>query len=253
MSHFVRERSVGPAVLSAALFAIMAVHARADAINFEALGSQQVASLTLDGVTISGSNDVVVDLNSGLGIRGGLASIGPGDYFIDPTESVTFHFDRAAATNIVVSWQYVGAFGNVPYTSGGESVITAFGPTGNLLGTEVLTPQLSPLVPFNISAAFDNQPISSFSLQPVGDSVNGATVSLSELTFTVLEPASAVGWAAGALVLLGVASKRQNRRPTAGTTSLEAVSIQARWRCRTCLGSMTLVARPRRLSTTITQ
>jgi hypothetical protein len=219
MTRFVRVRSLGPAALSAALFATPAVPARADQINFETLGSQQVPSLTVADVTVSGSNDVVVDPNSGLGIRGGLAAIGPGDYFIDPTESVTFRFDGAAATNIVLSWQYAGTFGNLPYTSGGESVITALGLMGNLLGTAVLTPKLSPLTPFAISAVFDNLPISSFTLQPVGDGVNGSDVSLSALSFTVPEPAPVVAWSAGALALIGVRLKRRSTRTMARTAS----------------------------------
>jgi hypothetical protein len=206
MTHLVCVRSLVTVAFGAAVLAVLAGGARADAINFEALGSQQVPSLSAGGVTITGSNYVSVSPLSGLAIRGGLPGIGIGgpDQTIDPTESVTFHFNGAAATNIVLSWQFAGGFGNASLSSG-ESVITAVGPAGNLLGAAVLTPQLSPLVPFKISAAFDNQPISSFTLQPVGDSLVGADLSLSALTFTVPEPASVLGWAAGLFGSFGFA------------------------------------------------
>jgi hypothetical protein len=222
MMQVVDRKSITRAVLAAAVFAALAVSARADAINFLTLGSQQVPSLDVGGVTISGSNFVDVDPNSGLAIRGGLPGIGIGgpDRTIDPTESVTFRFDGGSASNIVLSWLYAGGFGNSSTIAQGESLITAFGPGGQSLGNADLIPQLTPLVQFNISAAFGDQPISSFTLEPKGNNVAGADVTLSGLTFnTVPEPASLLCWAAGALALLRHALKSRRTTAKAVTTS----------------------------------
>jgi hypothetical protein len=210
MTHQVRLKLVSRVITVAAVFAALTANTLADAINFLDMGSLETQSLDVGGMTISGSNPVVVSPNAGLTILGGLPGIGIGgpDHTIDPTESVTFRFDNGPATKILLSRLFAGAFGNTSTTAQGESLISAFGLAGNSLGTVDLIPGPA----FNISAAFGDQPISSFTLQPKGDSVNGSDITLSELTYnTVPEPVSLLGWAAGVLVLFR--RTRKARKP----------------------------------------
>ncbi len=213
--HGVHTKLFVAAAVATAGFA--ASKARADAINFSALPSQQVPSLDVGGVTISGSNLVDVDPSYGLAIKGGLPGIGIGgpDATIDPTESVTFRFDGAMASNVVLSWQYIGAFENPSTIAAGEAIITAFGTGLQSLGAIDLTPG------FNISAAFGDQPISSFTIEPEGNTNAGADFSLSGLTFTTVpEPASLLCWAASSLVLSICARKSRKSTTKPDTTSL---------------------------------
>jgi hypothetical protein len=228
MTWIVCSQSLTRAVVAAATLTTLASAARADAIDFQALGSQQVPSLDVGGVTITGSNFVVVYPNSGLTIRGGLPGIGIGgpDHTIDPTESVTFRFDGGPATNIMLSHLFAGGFGNTPTSAQGESLITAFGPGGNSLGTVDLVPVLFTPLSINISAAFGNQPISTFTLEPKGDSVNGSDITLSGLAFTTVpEPLSIFCWSAVALALLGLTSKSRGTRAKARPNDASSAQV----------------------------
>jgi hypothetical protein len=212
MTHFLPSRFVAGAMTTAAALAMFAASTRADAISFFAQGSQQVPSLDVGGVTITGSSFLDFDPLHGLAIGGGLPGIGIGgpDNTIDPTESITFRFDGGSATGIALSWLYTGTFGNPSAIASGESLVTAFGPGETPLGTVDLLPGSTA---FNISAAFANQPISSFTLEPSGNAAEGSDVTLSGLTFnTVPEPASLLAWSAAAVFLARRA--RKSRKTT---------------------------------------
>jgi len=78
MTHFLRPRFVAGAMTTAAALAMFAAGTRADAISFFAQGSQQMPSLDVGGVTITGSSFLDFDPSHGLAIRGGLPGIGIG-------------------------------------------------------------------------------------------------------------------------------------------------------------------------------
>jgi hypothetical protein len=204
-------------ILSAATLAGIKSDVRADVINFLDLAPEQVQSINVGGVTITGSNTLVINAapdagGHGLSVLGGAPGFSYGDGTIDPTESVTFHFDLGPAVNIVLTPQLLGTLGDTPISSEGESVVTAFGPSGSSLGAVALLPSADSTRAFNISAAFSGQPISSFLFQPEGDAVNGNFVSIAALSFaTVPEPASLVAWTTGALVALGSMWRRARR------------------------------------------
>jgi hypothetical protein len=197
---------------------------RADAINFLDLAPQRVASLDVGGVTITGSNTLVVnDIpgagNAGISIQGGVPGIRSGDATIDPTESVTFHFDSGPAGNIVLQPYFIGTLGNAPISVQGESIITAFGPNGQSLGAVALFPSnglgfVNNGPAFDISAAFSNQPISSFTFQPEGTAVGGSFATLAGLSSSAVpEPSSVLAWGAGVLIAVGgMLRRRRNGR-----------------------------------------
>jgi hypothetical protein len=191
---------------------------RADGINFLALPEEQVSSLDVGGVTITGSNTLVINdapgaTGHGIGVLGGAPGFPYGDGTIDSTESVTFKFDSGPVTNIVLSPQLLGTFGSGPGYPEGSSVITAFGPSGQSIGAVVLLPSTDSLREFNISTAFSNQPISSFTFQPEGTAVGGTFASLAELTFTpVPEPTSVLAWGFCAMIAVGVVLRRRRQR-----------------------------------------
>jgi hypothetical protein len=191
---------------------------RADGINFLALPEEQVSSLDVGGVTITGSNTLVVNdapdaTGHGIGVLGGAPGFPYGDGTIDSTESVTFKFDSGPVTNIVLTPQLLGTFGSGPAVyPEGSSVITAFGPSGKSIGAVALLPSNSLPEYFNISAAFSDQPISSFTFQPEGDSVGGTFASLAGLTFSAVpEPSSVLAWGFCALIAMGEVVRRRRR------------------------------------------
>jgi hypothetical protein len=210
MKYVAHAKLLARLTLALAFVVLSAASAHADAINFLDLGSQQVPSLDVGGVTISGSNTLVIDSNHGLSVLGGIPGFSYGDGTIDPTESVTFHFDSGPATDIVLSTRLGGEFGNLPISAQGESIIAAFNQAGQSLGIVDLTPSPLPSASFDISAAFSNQPISSFRLEPAGDAINGAFVSLAGLNYnSVPEPCTLLGWGLGTLVALGYGWRRR--------------------------------------------
>lgn len=215
-------------VVGVAVLAGSAGDVRADAINFLDLAPQRVASLDVGGVTITGSNTLVINDvpdagPEGISILGGVPGIGSGDATIDPTESVTFHFEAGPAGNIVLEPYFIGSLPNTPLAAAGESIITAFGQNGQSLGAVALFPSdglgfINNGTAFNISAAFANQPISSFTFQPEGNAFTGTFATLAGLGFTAVpEPSSVLAWGAGVLIALGevVRRRRSGRCKTA--------------------------------------
>ena len=97
-----------------AIIACLPNESGADVIDFSSLGFQTVPSLDVGGVTILGSSTLSIGSN-GLGILGGVLAPPYGDAMIDPTESVTVRFDSAPVTDIVLTAQGIGSFGNAPY------------------------------------------------------------------------------------------------------------------------------------------
>ena len=197
--------------------------ARADGINFLDLAPQRVASLDVGGVTITGSNTLVINditdaVHAGISIQGGVPGIGSGDATIDPTESVTFHFDAGPVGNIVLTPYFLGTLPNTPVASAGESIITAFGQNGQSLGAVALFPSdglgFNNSLVFSISAAFANQPISSFTFQPEGNAFIGSFATVAGLNFSAVpEPSSVLAWGAGVLIAVGgVLRRRWNQR-----------------------------------------
>jgi hypothetical protein len=203
---------------------VLTVELRADAITFLGLPYHQAQSLDLGGVTITGSNTLVlnpVDTPNGLGVLGGIPGFTYRDWTIDPTESVTFHFDSGPVTNVVLTPQILGTIGNTSIANEGESLVTAFGAAGQSLGTVDLLPSASGLREFDISAAFGNQLISSFVYQPAGDAVNGNFATLAGLSFdpspfhlppAIPEPSSVIGWGLGVLITMRQAFRHRWRR-----------------------------------------
>ena len=188
---------------------------RADAINYLDLAPQRVASLDVGGVTVTGSNTLVINdipdaVHAGITIQGGVPGIGSGDATIDPTESVTFHFDAGPASNIVLTSYFVGTLPNTPLAVQGESIITAFGPNGQSLGAVAVFPSSG--LTFDISTAFANQPISSFTFQPEGNAFNGSFATIDGLGFSAIpEPSSVLAWGAGVLIAAGEVVRRRRR------------------------------------------
>ncbi len=210
----------GSGFLAAAVFLIGVLagsvgDVRADAINFLALPEEQVSSLDVGGVTITGSNTLVINdapgaTGHGIGVLGGAPGFSYGDGTIDSTESVTFKFDSGPVTNIVLTPQLLGTFGSGPGYPEGSSVITAFGASGQSIGAVVLLPSTDSLSEFNVSAAFSNLPISSFTFQPEGTAVGGTFASLAELTFSAVpEPSSVLAWGFCALIAVGEVVRRR--------------------------------------------
>jgi hypothetical protein len=202
-------------VAGVALLAGSARVVRADAINFLALPEQQVPSLDVGGVTITGSNTLVVNdapgaTGHGIGVLGGAPGFAYGDGTIDSTESVTFHFDSGPVGNIVLTPQILGTFGSGPGYAEGESVVTAFGASGQTIGAVALSTSADSLRVFNISAAFSDLPISSFTFQPEGTAVGGTFASLAELSYSAIpEPSSVLAWGAGVLIAMGELLRRR--------------------------------------------
>jgi hypothetical protein len=221
MHGIVKSVLLARAALSAAIFAAMFGEVRADAISFLGLPFQQAPSVQIGGVTISGSNDVVVNppiAPDGLSILGGIPGFAYRSGTIDSTESITFHFDSGPVANVVLLPQSIGTIGNTPLSAEGESLITAFGAGGQSLGTLDFRPLASPNYALNISAAFANQPISSFQFQPEGDAVNGNFAIIAGLNFSAIpEPSSLLGCAMGILVAIRYASRRRAPRPSQAT------------------------------------
>jgi len=210
MQYVAKSGFLARVAIGVAMLAGLAGQVRADAINFVVQPSQQVSTLDVGGVTISGSNTLVINSGDGLGILGGIPGFAYGNYTIDPTESITFHFDSGPAADIVLSARGAGTLGNAPISAQGESLIEAFNQAGKSLGTVDLIPSSLPLLAFNISTAFSDQPISSFRLQPKGDAANGAFVNLGGLSYAAIpEPSSLVGWCFGTLIVLGHALRKR--------------------------------------------
>jgi hypothetical protein len=226
MHCVIRSSCLAGAAFLVASLAESAGKVRADAITFLGLPFQQGSTLDVRGVTISSSNTVVINpvvAPNGLSTLGGIPGFSYRDGTIDSTESVTFHFDTGPVSNLVLIPQILGTIGNTSMAAEGESLITAFGPTGQFLGTVDLRPFDNPLREFDISAAFANQPISSFQFQPAGDSVNGNFATIAGLTFSPIpdtlppaipEPSSLIGWGLGMLMAICYASRRLAHRPT---------------------------------------
>jgi hypothetical protein len=208
---FLARMVIGVAVIAGSVGGV-----RADAINFQDLAPQRVASLDVGGVTITGSNTLVINsvpdvVPLGITIQGGVPGFGSADATIDPTESVTFHFDSGPVGNIVLKGDFLGTLGNTPLAAEGESIITAFGQTGQSLGAVALLPSSD--LSFSISTAFSDQPISSFTFQPEGNAVNGNFATIAGLSYSAIpEPSSVIAWGAGVLIALGHGLRRRRRR-----------------------------------------
>ncbi len=222
MKCVARSGVLAEAVFVVAILGGSAGEVRADAINFLDLAPQRVASLDVGGVTITGSNTLVInDIpdagHEGISIQGGVPGIGSGDATIDPTESVTFHFDSGPAGNVVLTPYFVGTLGNAPISVEGESIITAFGPNGQSLGAVALFPSdglgfINNGLAFDISTAFSNQPISSFTFQPEGTAVDGSFATLAALSYSAVpEPSSVLAWGFCALIAVGEVVRRRRR------------------------------------------
>ena len=214
MTSVARGGSLIRTVVGAAVLAGSVGGVRADAINFLDLAPQRVASLDVDGVTITGSNTLVINDvpyagPEGISILGGVPGIGSGDATIDPTESVTFHFNSGPAGNILLTPYFVGTLPDTPLQTAGEFIITALGQNGQSLGAVTVDG-----LGFNISTAFANQPISSFTFQPEGNAFHGSFATLAGLSFSAVpEPSSVLAWGAGVLIGLGgVVRRRRNGR-----------------------------------------
>jgi hypothetical protein len=235
MSSTIKDRRLFLSVASVVVMAVAARPGEASSIDtFTAMGSQQVASLSVDGATITGSNTLNIDPKNGLSVVGGMAgSDGPGGT-IDPTESITIDFAKPS-TGIVVTFATHGTFGTFPDSQAGEYAVQAFGPTGKSLGTLDLIPDHD--IAFNgqsfyttdLSTAltFYIQPISSLRITPIGTTSGGATLSLGELSFTdapapVPEPSSIL--VAITIVAAGVYHRRSTRRNTDSKKSLRALA-----------------------------
>lgn len=102
-------------------------------INFETNGTFSDPVYAVDGVTITGSANVV-DGTSSLGIQGG---VDYRDSIVNRGETIVFAFDSGAANNVFYNLNGIG------YTPSdgdgdlilGEATIEAFGVDGNSLGT----------------------------------------------------------------------------------------------------------------------
>ena len=167
-------------LLTAALVVLPAA-ASADSIDFGTLATQQVASLSFGGVTVTGSADVNVLNINGLGIVGGDL-----DFFIDVGESMTFAFDTGAAIDVSYTTSSVGG--------SGDRTIDIFDPFGSSLGSFAQS-----IFDSAVSSLVGNQQIGSFTV-----TMNSGRILISTLTFTPQTPATnAVPLPASALMLLG--------------------------------------------------
>lgn len=176
-------------------------------INYTTLGTSQVSSLDTGGVTVTGSGLLNVNDPQGLGIQGGLASNPYANGIVESAESITFRFDSAPAVGIAVTYGTYGTTGTSFSPAHGDTLVTAFGTNGQSLGTVDLIPSA---VPLNISSAFSNQPIASFTLQPKGSGNNGAFFDVEKLDYTsVPEPATLMIWSSVVLALLSRSYRRR--------------------------------------------
>jgi len=149
----------------------------------------EVSSFDFDGVTVTGGAGLVfVNVSNGLSIIGGNNSA------VDPGEFLTFTFDQGLTSQI-----------SMDFSSELLSTATlqAFGPAS--LGSQTVSVDEA-LSPLDISGAFGDQPITSFTLT---DLTSGFRVEM--LNFETPEPSSVLLLLAGlgAMVALGL---RQSRR-----------------------------------------
>lgn len=144
-------------------------------IDFTSNGTFQGSEYKVDGVTITGSADVIDGdgLLGGVGIVGG--SIFQGLNGVDAGETLILSFDTGAAKDVSfsISTAYQVGGGN------SEAVVEAYGTNGTSLGTQTVSLYASPTL--NITQLFGVQSISQFRVSPIS---NGGFV-LGKLNFTL--------------------------------------------------------------------
>lgn len=127
-------------------------------MDFTNQGTFQTATIMRDGLLITGSNTLnVLNLN-GLGVVGGV-----NDSVIDGNEFVVFTFPDRPATEVSYSVQTAGNQNGDGMI--GAAVVEGFGPNGQSLG--IVSVQSTGQK--NVSAFFNNVPLSQFRVQAVVD------------------------------------------------------------------------------------
>lgn len=173
---------------------------RFDLPDYDRVDNQRIEaeSINLGGVTVTGSAEVYAVILNGLGVVGGSF-----DSIVDENESIRFTFNDAPALNVGYT------LGQVSNTNGnsdlGERILEAFAPDGTSLGTVDQSGFTG-----EVSAAFEGQAISGFSLTSPGyDSFRFQTVTYTSAPEVVPLPAAG-GMLLGALgILAGAAPRRR--------------------------------------------
>jgi hypothetical protein len=142
-------------------------------VNFDAIDNFRTPVFKQSGLTITGSADVTNDRVglSGVGVFGGWRND-----LIDGSEIASFSFERGAATNVSYEVGLSAETGSSVNGIPAEATITAQGVRGNFLGIHRISGR-----EVNVSALFNNEPISAFHIRGNGD-VSGFNVR--SLTFT---------------------------------------------------------------------
>lgn len=190
------------------LIGLLPLAAQAGYVNYQAQGTDVQPGTTFDagGILVTGSAGLDVQSYGGLGVLGGFV-IGNGAQLIDGNESARFTFDSGPATSVLLSTvfrsspsaNYIGSF-------------QGFGSTGQSLGFYYFYATTSPTVPVDLSAAFNNAPLSSFIFNGGGNG-GAAGISVGSISFNSAVPEPASIWLCGLSSTAGIvfAWRRRSR------------------------------------------
>jgi hypothetical protein len=171
-----------------ALCTVAALHATI--IDYRDVNSTdlEVSSFDFDGVTVTGGSGLVF-----INVSNGLSIIGGNNSAVDPGEFLTFTFDQGPTAGISVDFNSVLV---------STATLQAFGPAS--LGSQTVTVDAA-VSPFDISGAFGDQLITSFTLT---DLTSGFRLDI--IDFEAPEPSSV--WlllaGVGMMVALGLRQRR---------------------------------------------
>ncbi|WP_417520096.1 Ig-like domain-containing protein, partial [Minwuia sp.] len=140
-------------------------------LDLSGIGSSTVASLDLDGVTVTGSANVQSLNFNGLGIQGG-----PFTARLDAGETMRLDFDHLAA-NVLFQ---VGTVNNTTGINGVQVLVEGFDADGVSLGTQTVTANFTELGG-HISAAFGDVPLSRVDITGQGDAFIMRTLNFDEI------------------------------------------------------------------------
>ena len=164
---------------------VIGLRLNANTIDFTKIGSFVIPSLSIGGVTVTGSGNLAILDQNGLGIaqsNGGIA--------VFEGQFLDFSFASGAAVGIAY---FVGACGsNTPFqdTVCGQATLESFGVDGGSLGTAVV----NGIGTHNVSSLFADELISRFMVTTdVVSGVPGNSFRITTLTYepvTIPEPRS---------------------------------------------------------------
>lgn len=163
-------------------------------VDYFNIGALQTGSLDMGGITVTGSANINVQQDWGLGIVGGAL-----DIFVDTNEYIQFDFNAGEATD--VSYFAVAAGNSNGNQYSGERILEVFDTSGVSLGTVLQSFNST----FSVTSLFGDVAISRFTLTSPGfDSFSIGSISYSAIPV----PPAVWLFGSGLLGLVGVAQKK---------------------------------------------